>query len=200
MTRTSAHCGSPSLRPSWLARIQKLLSADELTRRQYGALTSKIATESAALATLNEKLADAQGAKDRIPQLQQEREAAYQRVFEAIAAEQAVLEQLYAPLMARLQASSGTLGKLSFSVARTADVQKWASEAEDGLIDLRKQGPFRGRGTLVQRAEEELRTAWESGSAVDVSPPCPNSVASTRRTSYNTLRCRPRSRLNSGLG
>ena len=37
-------------------------------------------------------------------------------------------------LMTRLASSSGILNKLSFSVSRVADVEKWASEAEDGLV------------------------------------------------------------------
>lgn len=151
-----------------MARIEKLVSADKQIQRQYAALTGKITSESVALETLKEKLADARSAKDRAREFQQDREAAYQRAFEAIIAEQTVLEQLYEPLMVRLRAASGTLKKLTFSVARVVDVQKWATEAEDGLIDLRKQGPFRGRGTLEQRADEVLRSAWESGSAADI--------------------------------
>jgi len=152
-----------------MARLEKLVNADKEARRQYAALTGKITVETAALGVLNEKLNDALGAKDRARQLLQERGATYKRAFEAIIAEQAVLEQLYQPLMARLAASSGTLKKLSFSVARIADVKKWATEAEEILVDRRKQGPFRGVGTLVQRAEEVLRNAWETGSAIDVS-------------------------------
>src|SRR5262249_45348010 len=68
-----------------------------------------------------------------------------------------------APLMARLAASSGTLKKLSFSVSRVANAEQWASEAEEGLIDLRKAGAFRGKGTLQQRAAEVLKDSWERG-------------------------------------
>lgn len=79
-----------------------------------------------------------------------------------------MLEDLYAPLMARLAAASGTLKKLAFSVARVANVEEWASEAEEGLIDLRKVGVFRGRGTLLQKANEVLKGAWETGDSTDV--------------------------------
>ena len=151
-----------------MSRLEKLVSADKQIQRNYAILTSRITAESAALETLKQKLIDASGAKDRRQQLQRDREAAYQRAFEAIIAEQAVLEQLYAPLMERLTNASDTLRKLSFLVARVADVAKWAEEAEEDLIDLRIQGPFRGRGTLLQRANEVLRPAWETGSAVDI--------------------------------
>ena len=151
-----------------MARLEKLVSADKETQRRYTALSGSIATETAALQTLNDKLADAKGAKDRARALQTEREEAYGRAFDALVAEQSVLEELYAPLMARLGAASGTLKKLSFSVVRVADVEQWATEAEDGLIDLRKVGAFRGKGTLLQRANEVLKGAWETGDSAAV--------------------------------
>lgn len=151
-----------------MSRLEKLVSADKETQRRYTALSGNIATETAALQTLNEKLKDAQGAKDRAKDLQRDREAAYGRAFDALVAEQSVLEALYAPLMERLSKASGTLKKLSFSVARVANVEQWASEAEDGLIDLRKAGAFRGKGTLLQKANEVLKAAWETGDAAAV--------------------------------
>jgi hypothetical protein len=151
-----------------MARLEKLVSADTETQRRYTALSGSIATETAALQTLTEKLNDAKGAKDRARELQTQREEAYGRAFDALVAEQSVLEELYAPLMARLAAASGTLKKLSFSVARVANVEQWASEAEDGLIDLRKAGAFRGKGTLLQKANEVLKGAWETGDSAGV--------------------------------
>nr|WP_218006108.1 AAA family ATPase [Novosphingobium lentum] len=151
-----------------MSRLEKLVSADKETQKRYTALSGSIATETAALQTLTDKLKDAQGAKDRARDLQTEREEAYGRAFDALVAEQSVLEELYAPLMARLAASSGTLKKLSFSVARIANVEQWASEAEDGLIDLRKGGSFRGKGTLLQKANDVLKAGWETGDSAAV--------------------------------
>lgn len=64
--------------------------------------------------------------------------------------------------MERLASASGTLRKLSFSVSRKADVERWAKEGE-GLFDKRRIGPFKGVGTLQQWAETHLRKARESG-------------------------------------
>jgi hypothetical protein len=97
-------------------------------------------------AGLKDRLTDAQGAKARARELLEERRAAYVRVFEALISEQKVLEDLYRPLMERLASSPGTLCKLSFNVARVADVAQWAGVAESELVDLRRQGSFRGRG------------------------------------------------------
>lgn len=151
-----------------MSRLEKLVSADNETQRRYTGLSGNIATETAALQTLTEKLKDAKDAKARARELQTQREEAYGRAFDALVAEQSVLEELYTPLMARLEAASDTLKKLSFSVTRVANVEQWASEAEDRLIDLRKSGPFRGKGMLLQRANEVLKGPWETGDSAAV--------------------------------
>lgn len=151
-----------------MSRLETLVSVDRDIQRRYTALSGNIATETAALQTLTDKLEDAKGAKGRAKELQTQREEAYGRAFDALVSEQSVLEALYAPLMARLASASGTLKKLSFSVVRVADVEKWASDAEDSLIDLRKLGAFRGKGTLLQKANEVLKTAWETGDSAAV--------------------------------
>lgn len=151
-----------------MARLEQLISADTAVRNQYTALAQRIATENGALQTLKTKLLDAQGAKARRQALQSERDDAYERLFDAVLAEQKALADLYAPLMKRLAASTGTLQKLSFSVRRVVDAAAWANLAEDDLIDCRKSGPFYGRGSLIKLAECDLRPAWKTGSAQDV--------------------------------
>ena len=151
-----------------MMRLEALFSADKLVRDQYTALTSRIAQENSALQTLETRLTDAQGAAARRKDLQNERDDTYGRVFEAIINEQNALAGLYAPLMARLAASSGTLKKLSFSVRRIADVETWGSIAEEELLDRRKVGPFNGRGSLIAAATQALKPAWETGSAAEV--------------------------------
>ncbi|WP_430448618.1 TrlF family AAA-like ATPase [Rhodophyticola sp.] len=151
-----------------MTRLEALFSADKLVREQYTALTGRIAQENSALQTLETRLTDAQGAVARRKELQTERDDTYGRVFDAIINEQDALAGLYAPLMARLAESSGTLRKLSFSVRRIADVQAWGTIAEEELLDRRKAGPFYGRGSLIAAATEALKPAWETGSAAEV--------------------------------
>jgi hypothetical protein len=117
------------------------------------------------LQTLESRLSDAQGAAVRRKDLQKERDDAYGRVFEAVINEQNALAALYAPLMARLAMSLGTLKKLSFSVRRIANIEEWGSFAEEELLDRRKTGPFYGRGSLIAAATQALKPAWETGSA-----------------------------------
>ena len=151
-----------------MARLEKMVSDDREVQRQYAVVSNVIARETAALESLRTRLEDCRGAEERARSLYEERGLAYGRAFDALIAEQSVLEDLYKPLMRRLTVASGTLGKLSFSVARVADVEAWAIRAEDGLIDLRKQGAFRGKGTLLEKANDVLRPAWESGTSADV--------------------------------
>ena len=166
-----------------MARIEQLVSADKETQRKYSAVSKTIARETAELTTLSARLEDYEGAMDRAHELNRDREDAYGRAFDALEAEEAVLEHLYRPLMTKLSGATGTLRKLSFSVTRTADVEAWANRAEDGLIDLRKQGPFRGRGTLVAVANKVLKDAWETGSSNDVR----RAMADFRRRYQNDL-------------
>ncbi len=151
-----------------MTRLETLFSTDKLIRDQYAALTNRIGQERTALNALEARLTDAQGAATRRKNLQIERDNAYGRAFDAIISVQEALAELYAPLMARLAASSGTLRKLSFSVRRTVDYQRWGTFAEENLLDLRKAGPFKGSGSLVDIAKKMLIPAWENGSAEDI--------------------------------
>ena len=148
-----------------LKRLEKLVDADRRTQEQFAQLSGKIRHETTTLGVLQEKLKDATGAGERIQELQTEREEAYKRVFDAIVKEQQVLADLYAPLVERMSATSETLKKITFTVTRTADVDKWAESAETHLVDLRRQGPFRGRGQLRDCARTILRKPWETGDA-----------------------------------
>ena len=145
-----------------------LLNADKLVRDQYAALSRRIGQEAGALGTLEGRLTDARGAAERRRVLQQERNEAYKRVFEAIVAEEQALSELYAPIAKRLEGAGGTLHKLRFSISRMADARTWAACAEEQLLDRRLEGPFRGRGALVELVEKELKPHWETGSASEV--------------------------------
>ncbi len=150
-----------------ITRLEQLISGDQETTKKFGALSKRITDEGVALERLKEKLVDCEGAKARAKGLVQERESAYSRVFEAIEAEQSVLSDLYSPLLIRLDKAGGTLKKLSFSVERSADLDQWA-EAGEHLLDLRQKGPFKGRGSLRQLAEQTLQEPWENGKSVEI--------------------------------
>lgn len=149
-------------------RLAGLISVDTTIRKQYTALSQRITQENAALKTLKTRLTDASDASKRRKDLQKERDDAYGRVFQAVINEEQALTELYTPLMQRLAASSGTLGRLGFTVKRIVDVGAWGAFAEEHLLDRRKTGPFQGRGSLINLAESTFRRPWETGSASDV--------------------------------
>lgn len=151
-----------------IERIQKQVNVDRDTAARFAALTKKIAEENTALSRLIEKRTDSEGARGRAEALVQQREESYKRIFQALLDEQAVLVALYTPLMERLDTAQGTLQKLHFSVQRIADLEHWAVAGEE-LFDLRRRGPFKGKGTLQERAQRTLGAAWESGDAEAVS-------------------------------
>jgi hypothetical protein len=160
-----------------MLRLEQFISADTIIRNQYKALSSRIAQENTALKALEAALLDAQNAVTRRKALQTEREAAYGRVLDAIISEQTVLENLYAPLMDRLSASSGTLRKLGFSVSRVVDANSWGDFAEEKLIDCRKTGPFYGRGSLIRLANSQLKPAWQNGDAAQIQQAMTNFIS-----------------------
>lgn len=88
----------------------------------------------------------------------------YEAYFEALLEEESELRELYAPLDSVLRDFGASVAKLRFVVRRVVDVEAWAKQGED-LLDLRKEGRFRGEGELAQVAQDELVSAWETGGA-----------------------------------
>lgn len=160
-----------------IARLEKLISADTVIRKQYAALSKRVSVENGVLQALKARLDDARGAANRRKTLHKEREDAYARLFDAIISEQQALTDLYAPVMKRLDASSGTLKKLSFTVTRLVDASGWATLGEVNLIDCRKAGQFYGRGSLEKVATTDLKPAWETGSASEVQTAMANFIS-----------------------
>ena len=148
-------------------RLQRLVGIDAANAKKLTKLSEKIAKDQGALAKLDEELKLARRADERIKELIEDRKRAYGGVFSAITEEQKELVELYAPLSKNLRSQGGEIGKLAFSVRRSVDIDAWARKGED-LLDLRKIGPFKGKGTLKAIAEEELRWPWEGGTVIDV--------------------------------
>ncbi|MXW14525.1 MAG: AAA family ATPase [Rhodothermaceae bacterium] len=151
-----------------IVRIERQLRDDRRVQDQYAALCKTIEHERDRLEKLESRLQDALGAAERRRDLQHQRNAAYERVFDAIIAEENELNALYSPLRDRLAKAGGTFHKLGISVNRRADAAMWAKYAEEKLLDRRLEGPFRGRGALSSVVESELKPTWETGTATEV--------------------------------
>lgn len=155
---------SLSLLERELARIRALVGVDAQNAKRYAALSDKITKAEAALNKVLQMIERAQGADERIRTLVDARRSAYASIFEAIVEEEKELVDLYSPIRARIDEAAGSLSKLSFSVRRVVDVAGWAAAGER-LLDLRTNGPFKGRGELLRFARAALLPAWVSGDA-----------------------------------
>lgn len=149
-------------------RLNQIINIDKVTQDKFTQLTDKINAETDTLTNFKTRLEDANGAAVRRETLVGDRTRSYKNVFDSIIAEEAVLNDLYSPIKERLVASQGTLNKLAFTVRRTADIDQWA-RAGEAFVDLRKSGPFKGKGTLYELAEKYLRESWEQGTAQEAS-------------------------------
>ena len=149
------------------ARLRALINVDEQATKAFKRLSEKISRDDAALAKLDREIATASQAEARIKELIEERRTSYAAVFDGILEEEKELSALYEPLKQRLAAEDGALGKLAFSIRRSIDLDAWTQRGEE-LLDLRKAGPFKGRGALLAVAQAELLAAWETGTSAEV--------------------------------
>ena len=148
-------------------RLELLIGIDSSNTQQYNRLSVKLSKEEAELDKMKRELEDAQGASERIKQLLLQKKVAYKNTFDAILEEERELAKLYQPLMANLTNNGGTLNKLSFQVKRTADTMLWSQEGEQ-LLDMRKIGDFRGKGSLMKAVDSELKNVWEKGNSEEI--------------------------------
>lgn len=149
-------------------RLGKLIGMDAQNAKRFAALNEKIAKANKTLEKFDSKIAKAGSSDDRIQGLILRRREAYAGVFGAIVDLENQLGLLYSPLAKHLSGSTGSLGKLGFAVRRRVDINQWAEKGEE-LLDLRKSGPFKGRGALLDAATEKLLGPWQTGSSGEVS-------------------------------
>jgi len=155
---------SLSLLERELARLRTLVGVDAQNAKRFTTLSDKITKAEAALTKVLQQIERIQGADERIRALIEARRSAYAAIFEAIVEEERELADLYAPIKARIDEAAGSLSKLSFSVRRNVDLSQWAANGEE-LLDLRTNGPFKGRGELLRSARAGLMAAWAAGDA-----------------------------------
>ena len=149
------------------SRLRNLIGIDAENAKRFTLLSDKITKSESALAKLGQQIERIQGADERIQTLLDTRRSAYAGVIEAIIEEENELVSLYKPIKERIDNSSGSLSKLSFSVRRNINIDNWAAIGE-GLLDLRTNGPFKGRGELLNLANENLLPAWSTGDASQI--------------------------------
>ncbi len=148
-------------------RLRNLMALDADKAKQHKRLSDKMAETAKKIAKHGATIDEAEKADAEIRRLLQERNDSYRGVFEGIIDEETQLKDLYSPIHERLQGTVGALSKLDFSISRSVDLKSWAEAGED-LLDARAAGDFKGKGSLEKVAEQYLLSAWQSGSAQDV--------------------------------
>lgn len=151
-----------------VARLGTLIGIDAQNTRKFVALNEKIAKQTKAQEKLTAQINKAKTADVRIEALIERRRIAYTGIFGAIVEMETQLSDLYAPLARNLRDESGPLGQLGFAVRRQVDIDHWAAQGE-ALLDLRKTGPFKGRGALLDAAKSKLLTPWQGGTPEEAS-------------------------------
>lgn len=147
-----------------LARLRTLVGVDAQNAKRFTTLSDKITKAEAALTKVRQQIERIQGADERVRALVDARRTAYAAIFEAIVEEEKELTYLYAPIKTHIDGAAGSLSKLSFSVRRIVDLERWAATGES-LLDLRTNGPFKGRGELLRSVRSALLPAWATGDA-----------------------------------
>lgn len=143
-------------------RLAKLIGVDQQNAKRFVALNQKIQLAQKQLEGLRVQLAIAQNSDDEIRKISTGRRRVYGQVFDTFVELSAELSKLYAPLSDSLETEQGALGKFRFVVRRVVELDRWVNAGEN-LLDLRKDGPFKGRGALRSAAQKELMSAWVSG-------------------------------------
>lgn len=160
------HCSLQALKSEREA-VGQQIGVDQRNVQRLEQLNQQAATQEARRRRLEEEVARAEQSPSRLQGILAERGGLYQQFFELITEQTAILSELYEPLAETLQKATTSAGKLRLRVVRDVDLDAWAREGEL-LLDLRKNGKFRGRGALGQAAREALLPAWQGGTAADV--------------------------------
>ncbi len=148
-------------------RLGKLIGIDRQHATLFKQISDKMVASQKSVDSLEQQIKRIGEATENINNLIRSRRKAYQQVFEAIIQLETELQLLYGPLEQSLEQAQGALGKLQFVIQRHVDLEGWCAKGEQ-FLDLRKEGPFRGKGTLQSEVRNALEAVWLSGTPIDV--------------------------------
>lgn len=161
-----ASCSLDSLK-SARTTVGEQLGVDTKNAQRLEQLNKMFSSQDAKKRRLTEDLEKAKGSPDRLAAILAERAHLYERFFELTVERCSILEELYEPLKSKLAEATSSASKLRLKVIRDVDVAAWAAAGEK-LLDLRKNGVFRGKGSLEVAAKTALVPSWQAGTASDV--------------------------------
>jgi len=155
-----------------MGELEKRESADKARQERTKIIQVRLAAIDTEVERVNKEIAQIEGPeKGRIAAARQERLQAYVAYFENLQREQETLEELYAPVSARLTGKTASKQEqgLEFSIRWEADLDKWL-ERGSVLFDQRKAVPYGTMQGLAEAAAKILAPAWTSGDPSGIRP------------------------------
>lgn len=138
-------------------------SADKARQERIKAIQTRIAAIDIEVKRIQEEVTQIEGPeKTRMEAAYNERLDAYAGYFRVLQDEHKTLEDLYAPVKARLSDEAGSVRDLEFSIRWHADIEAWLKRGS-ALFDQRRTLPYGTFSDLSKAAENILVPAWSSG-------------------------------------
>ena len=160
----------------WLQKqiegLEKRESADKARHERIKAIHSRIAAIDTETERIKKEIAQIEGPeRERIDAARQERLDGYTAYFANLSREQETLEELYAPVSARLSGETATEQEqdLEFSIRWEANVDEWLDRG-GALFDQRRVIPYGTMEGLADAARSILVPAWISGDPERIRP------------------------------
>ncbi|MGK2957238.1 MAG: TrlF family AAA-like ATPase [Acidimicrobiales bacterium] len=148
-----------------IATLLKHESADKTRQEKIKNIQTRIAAIITEIKRIQEEIVQIRGPEmARMIAARQQRLEAYIAYFENLKEEQKTLEDLYAPVAAKLKSETGSRHErdLEFSIRWEADLDKWL-ERGSVLFDQRRAIPYDTAQGLGDAARRILAPAWMSG-------------------------------------
>lgn len=163
--------------------LQKRESADKARQERIKAIQTRIAAIDTELERVANEIAQIEGPeKERIEAIRTERLTAYVDYFGNLNNEQQTLEELYAPVSARLTGDVAAEQEqdLEFSIRWEAGLDDWL-ERGGALFDQRRAIPYETMEGLGDAAKKILVPAWISGDSETIAPAMEEFLAEFRK-------------------
>ena len=155
-----------------IVELAKKESVDQARAKKIADTQKRIADIDMEIDRINKEIAQIEGPdKLRRGVAATERMSAYTAYFQNLQSEQTTLEELYAPVTARLKSNSSFTEEqeLEFSIRWEVDIEKWITRGGP-FFDQRRAIPYGTMDGLTEAAKSILVPAWASGDPEMIEP------------------------------
>lgn len=142
-----------------LTALSQRATADKALRDRIDGIQKRLSAISVEVHRIGEDIARVEGPElERARAIPAERQEAYRKIFENLAAEEAILQSLYGPVRQRLETGGQQEQSLEFYIRWDADAVGWIARGR-ALFDQRRDTPV----DLEAQTKSVLVPAWRSG-------------------------------------